>query len=40
MIINAGITHVSIRRTHDTYETIDVQSWVEHDDILNEQTGY
>lgn len=40
MIINAGITHVVIRRTHDTYETIDVQSWVENDDVLNGQTGY
>ncbi len=40
MIINAGITKVVIRRTHDTYETIDVQKWVEHDDVLNAQTGY
>ena len=40
MIINAGISQVVIRRTHDTYEQIDVQKWVENDDVLNGVTGY
>ena len=40
MIINAGISQVIIRRTHDTYEQIDVQKWVENDDVLNGVTGY
>lgn len=40
MIINSGIAQVVIRRTEDTYETIDVRDWVEHDDVLNGETGY
>lgn len=40
MIINSGIEQVVIRRTEDTYETIDVRDWVEHDDVLNGETGY
>lgn len=40
MIINAGISQVVIRRTEDTYETIDVRDWVAHDDVLNGETGY
>lgn len=40
MIINAGISQVVIRRTHDTYETIDVRDWVYHDDVLSGETGY
>ena len=40
MIINAGISHVVIRRDNDTYDTIDVADWVAHDDVLDGQTGY
>lgn len=40
MIINSGIEQVVIRRTENTYETIDVRDWVEHDDVLNGETGY
>ncbi len=40
LIINAGIKKVIIRRDNDTYETIDVKDWVEHDDILDGKTGY
>lgn len=39
-IINAGIEKVVIRRTKDTYAVIPVQAWVEHDEILDGQTGY
>ena len=40
MIINAGISQVVIRRTHDTYDTVDVRDWVFHDDVLSGETGY
>ncbi|HBI64575.1 MAG TPA: cytidine deaminase [Clostridiales bacterium] len=40
MIINAGIRQVVIRRDHDTYDTVQVQEWVEHDDLLDGRTGY
>ena len=40
MIINAGIAQVVIRRDNDTYDTIDVREWIEHDDVLDGQTGY
>lgn len=39
-IINAGISKVVIRRDHDTYDTVDVQEWVENDELLNGQVGY
>lgn len=34
-IINAGIKHVVIRDTHDTYRVIDVDTWVKEDDSLH-----
>ena len=40
LIINAGIEKVVIRRDQDTYETINVSDWVEHDEILDGKTGY
>ena len=40
MIINAGIRQVVIRRDHDTYDTVQVQERVEHDDLLDGRTGY
>lgn len=40
MIINAGIRQVVIRRDHDTYDTVQVQEWIEHDDLLDGRTGY
>ena len=40
MIINAGISTVIIRNTHDKYTTINVQSWIEHDDSLEGTDGY
>ena len=40
MIINAGIEQVVIRRDNDTYDVIHVRDWVEHDDVLDGQTGY
>ncbi|MGE4548171.1 MAG: cytidine/deoxycytidylate deaminase family protein [Intestinibacillus sp.] len=40
LIINAGIDKVVIRRTADTYDEIQVQDWVEHDDLLNGESGY
>ncbi len=40
LIINAGIKKVVIRRDNDTYDTIDVQEWVEHDDVLDGKSGY
>ena len=40
LIINAGIERVVIRRDQDTYDTIDVREWVEHDEVLEGQIGY
>ncbi len=40
LIINAGIEKVVIRRDQDTYDTIDVHEWVEHDEVLEGQIGY
>lgn len=40
MIINAGIEKVVIRRDMDTYDIIDVQQWVDHDELLAGETGY
>jgi dCMP deaminase len=40
MIINAGIRQVVIRRSHDLYEIIDVEQWVQHDELLDGTTGY
>lgn len=40
LIINAGIEKVVIRRDADTYDTIEVSEWVDHDDILEGKMGY
>lgn len=40
LIINAGISTVIVRNTADHYTTINVQSWIEHDDSLNGSDGY
>ena len=40
LIINAGIEKVVIRRNQDTYDTINVREWVEHDEVLEGQIGY
>ena len=40
LIINAGIEKVVIRRDQDTYDTINVREWVEHDEVLEGQIGY
>ena len=41
MIINSGISTVIIRRTEETYESIDVCSaWVENDESLNGDFEY
>ena len=40
MIINAGIAQVIIRRDMDTYDIIDVQQWVDHDELLAGEMGY
>ena len=40
LIINAGIEQVVIRRDSDTYDIIHVSYWVDHDDVLDGQTGY
>ena len=40
MIINAGIEKVVIRHDMDTYDIIDVQQWVDHDELLAGETGY
>ncbi len=40
MIINAGIAQVVIRRDMDTYEMIDVQKWVDYDELLAGEMGY
>lgn len=40
LIINAGISKVVIRRDRDKYDTIDVQQWVDHDELLDGGIGY
>ncbi len=40
MIINAGIEKVVVRRTQDSYETIDVADWVAYDELLDGKMGY
>ena len=40
MIINAGNAQVVIRRDMDTYEMIDVQKWVDYDELLAGEMGY
>lgn len=40
MIINAGISTVIIRTGEDTYNVVDVQSWIDDDDSLSGKFGY
>lgn len=40
MIINAGITTVIIRNTNDAYTVVNVNTWIESDDSLEENQGY
>ena len=39
-IINAGISQVVIRRDQDQYDVIDVNEWVQHDELLDGRIGY
>jgi len=34
MIINAGLSKIVIRRTPSTYDILNVQDWVFHDDSV------
>ena len=40
LIINAGITKVIVRRTEDEYEVIDVNGWVQYDELLDGKMVY
>ena len=40
LIINAGISKVVVRDTHDDFRVIDVMDWIENDDSLSGQFGY
>ncbi len=40
MVINAGISTVVVRDSHDTYREIDVADWIENDDSLSGVFGY
>jgi len=40
LIINAGIEHIIIRNTKDTYTHVDVCDWIYYDDSLSNQFGY
>lgn len=40
MIINAGIDHVIIRDSKETYRIMDVQDWIDHDESLDGVKGY
>lgn len=33
LVINSGLSKVVIRRTEDTFETVDVREWVDGDDL-------
>ena len=39
-IINAGISQVVIRRDQDQYDVIDVNEWVQHDELRDGRIGY
>lgn len=39
-IINAGISKVVIRRDQDHYDVIDVNDWVQYDELLDGKIGY
>ena len=40
LVINAGIETVIVRTGSDTYNVIDVQSWIDDDDSLSGKFGY
>lgn len=40
LVINAGIETVIVRTGKDTYNTIDVQNWIDDDDSLSGKFGY
>ena len=40
LVINAGIETVIVRTGSDTYNVIDVQSWIDYDDSLSGKFGY
>ena len=40
MIINAGISQVFIRETHENYRNIHVQEWIDQDDSLSGNMEY
>ena len=35
MVINSGLSRVVIRRTETEFDVVDVQEWVEEDDLLS-----
>ena len=39
-IINAGISQVVIRRDQNQYDVIDVNDWVQHDELMDGRIGY
>ncbi|MBE7050039.1 MAG: cytidine deaminase [Ruminococcaceae bacterium] len=39
-VINAGISKVVIRNTHDEYTVVDVNDWIENDESLDGKLGY
>ncbi len=39
-VINAGISKVIIRNTHDEYTVVDVNDWIENDESLEGKLGY
>ena len=40
LIINAGISRVIVRNTHDTFTTVLVEDWVAHDASLQGEGGF
>jgi dCMP deaminase len=40
LIINAGISRVFVRTSSETYRTIEVNSWIENDESLTNNSGY
>ncbi|MBE6853228.1 MAG: cytidine deaminase [Ruminococcus sp.] len=40
LIINAGISTVFVRTSNETYKSIDVNSWIENDESLTNNSGY
>ena len=39
-MINAGISKVVVRNTHDKYTVTDVNEWIENDESLSGTLGY